>query len=377
MVGIMFRWLFGLLFAASLAFNIIILVGIGSLIGGATLVVPSTGEGPALNELFHSGRRDAADKIAIVRIDGVIMEGLMGYARKQIEQAAADNHVKAVIVRINSPGGSITASDDIHHRLTELRDGTLVPGNPKPLVVSMASLATSGGYYIAMPARHVMAERTTVTGSIGVYAAFPNVANFAKEHGIRMEVIKRGDVKASGSMFQNMTAQERQLWQDMIDHAYDRFLAVVKDGRGEKLKYPLDAVINEERKQIADRDAEGEIRKENGKEILVEYVRRLADGGIFTADQSQKYGLIDQIGYLDDAIVEASKLAGLGQSYRVVAYEKPRTLLGVLLGVQATPPTVRFDLNQLAEGTKPRLWYLAPQSGLSGFLAAAGQSEGQ
>src|SRR5262249_14458941 len=135
-------------------------------------------------------------------------------------------------LRINSPGGSITASDNLHRRLIELRDG-----NPhrhtaaKPLIVSMASLAASGGYYIAMPSKTLFAERTTITGSIGVYAAFPNIADLANKHGVTMDVIKAGAVKDSGSMFHKMTPQERQVWQDMVDHAYKEFLAVVEQGR--------------------------------------------------------------------------------------------------------------------------------------------------
>ena len=375
LAGMMFRWLFALLFAASLAFNVVILVLVGSVVGGALRVSTPQAEEPPLNELYHSGRRDAADKIAVIKVEGVIIEGLLDYAQRQIATAAADDRVKAVVLRVNSPGGSITASDDLYHRLQELRDGGAGRGKPKPLVVSMGSLAASGGYYIAMPGRHLVAERTTITGSIGVYAAFPNVAKLAHEHGIRLEVIKRGEVKASGSMFLDMTAQERQLWQDMVDHAYDQFLHIVNEGRGDKLKYRLEAEIKEEHRQIPDRDEEGRVRKVDGKEVTVAYVRRLADGGIFTADRAQQYGLIDQIGYLDDAISEARKLAGLGESYTVVSYEKPRTLWQTLLGVKESAPAVQLDWGRLAEGTLPRLWYLAPQTDLSAFFTAIGRSD--
>jgi len=151
------------------------------------LLVGFVGEGTStLRERFHSGSSSATDRVAILQIEGVILEGALSYARKQIDQAAKDDRVKAVVVRINSPGGSITASDDLHRRLRELRDGN--PDKkmePKPLVVSMASMAASGGYYIAMPASRLVAERTTITGSIGVYAAFPNIAKLAQEHGVK------------------------------------------------------------------------------------------------------------------------------------------------------------------------------------------------
>src|SRR5262249_61664150 len=116
------------------------------------------------------------------------------------------------------------------------------------------------------------------------------VSELAQKWGVKMDVIKRGDVKTSGSMFHEMTPQERQLWQDMIDHAYAQFLAVVRQGRGDRLKYPLEAEIVEEKRMIPARDAAG-------KPEQVEYVRRLAGGGIFTAGKGPKDGPHDQNGY--------------------------------------------------------------------------------
>jgi protease-4 len=369
LIGTLLRVLFILLVIGSLGFNLLIL---GSLVM-VSLFSHSGGLGEErlLNERYHSGQKEAGDKIAVIFVDGPIVEGLMSYPRKQIDSAAADNTVKAVVVRINSPGGSITASDDLHRRLTELRDGNPAKNTKaKPLVVSMASLAASGGYYIAMPAKTLFAERTSITGSIGVYAAFPNISKLASDYGVKLDIIKRGEVKASGNMFESMTAEERQVWDDMIEHAYQEFLDVVKEGRGNKLKYPLQAEIKEEHKKIPDIDKDGKIIKENGQTKMVDYVRRLADGGIYTADKAKKYGLIDDIGYLDDALAEARKQAGLGTNVRVITYEKPLTLLTLLTGADASQPGVKLDLNQLAHGAMPRLWYLAPQSGLSGFLAA-------
>src|SRR5581483_8943476 len=143
------------------------------------LAGPSQDSGPALAERHYAGDRDAADKVAVVRISGVLMDGTIGYPLRQIEQAAKDPAVKAVVVRINSPGGTVTASEDLHRALTELRDNThprFRGTGPKPLVASMGDLAASGGYYVAMPARKVVAEPTTITGSIGVFAALPNVS---------------------------------------------------------------------------------------------------------------------------------------------------------------------------------------------------------
>jgi protease-4 len=323
--------------------------------------------GASIQEHLYSGRASASDKIAVIKLDGVIMEGNNAFFIKQIDQAAADRQVKAVVVRINSPGGTITGSDDLHRRLTELKKGENPhqKGGAKPLVVSMGSVAASGGYYVAMPADSIVAERTTITGSIGVYAAFPSIAGFAKEHKIGMNVIKAGDIKDSGSMFKKMTAQEQQMWQDMVDHAYKQFTDVVEQGRP-NLKGKLREEV--EQKEIPDVDEENKPKKDQ----TVRYVRRRADGGIYTADEAKKYGLIDDIGYLKTAIDKAKQLANLSEP-KVITYERPPTVLGSLIGAQAAQPQQQLDPSKLASGAIPRLWYLAPQSELAGILAAMGK----
>lgn len=349
------RVLLSLLLFGSLALNCLLL----ALVPGCN---PSR-DGPGLvEERLHVGKAGTRDKIAVVRIEGVILEGALGFVHKQLDQAAMDKDVKAVVVRINSPGGSITASDDLHRRIAELRHGNPAKDRaPKPVVVSMGSMAASGGYYIAMPAEQILAERTTLTGSIGVYAAFPNVAELAEKYGVRLDVIKAGEVKDSGSMFHKMTPAERQLWQDMVDHAYAQFLAVVEEGRPQ-LKGKLREVVS--REMIT---AEGP----EGKPIQVEYLRRRADGGIFTAAKALEYGLVDAIGYLDQAIDAARQRAGLSEDCKVIQYEKPLTFLS-LLGVDVKQ-TGRLDSQRLAEGALPRLWYLTPEAELAGILAALGR----
>jgi protease-4 len=360
-----FRWIGRVVFAFSMAANLFILT---LFIGSYLLVSRSSNiEDATLREHVQSGSKTSANKIAVVHIEGVILEGMLGYAHKQIDAAAKDAAVKAVVLRINSPGGSITASDDLHRRLCELRDGSAAKRTTgKPIVVSMASLAASGGYYIAMPAKHLVAERTTITGSIGVYASFPNISELATKYGVKMNTIKAGAVKDSGSMFHEMTPQERQLWQDMVDHAYQQFLAVVRDGRDGKLKSPLEAEIKAEKKKIPIRDQKGIVVEE------VDYVRRLADGGIFTADKALMYGLIDEIGYLEDAVAVARKTANLGEDHQVISYDRPTSLYQLLTGAQAPPASGGLDVARLARGAVPRLWYLTQQCDLSAWLAAGG-----
>jgi protease-4 len=359
----LFRWAFYLAFWASISFNALILILAFTLSDNET----------SLRHRHHSGQKLAHDRIALIRIDGVLFEGLTSYAQKQIEEAAHDDRVKAVVVRINSPGGTITASDDLHKRLTDLHLGNpqkQTSPKPKPMVVSMASIAASGGYYIAMPAQHIVAERTTITGSIGVYASFLNVADLADQHGVHMETIKAGAVKDSGSMFHHMTPQERKIWQDMVNQAYDQFVTVVEEGRPElKGKVAKEVVIKEE---IPASDDKGQpLFNGNGETKKVPFTRIRADGGIFTADQAKQYGLIDQIGYLDDAVAEARKLAGLGENYEVISYDRPHSFASLFLGdeVRQSPPN-GLDFQKLGQAATPRLWFLAPQSDLAGLLAA-------
>lgn len=363
--GALFRSFLFMVLALSIGINIVMFLmhsGVGS------------GSGSYVPEKLISGSTKAEDKIAIVKLDGVIMEGSMDFVHKEIERAAADPHVKAVVLRVNSPGGTITASDELHRRIGELAKGThpKQKGGKKPVVASMGALAASGGYYVAMPAEFVMAEQTTITGSIGVYAAFPNIAGLAEKYGFGMNVIKAGEIKDSGSMFHTMSAQERQLWQDMVDNAYDRFLTVVADGRSKKLtKKDLTEIIPESKKEIPDRNGKGEIILVDGKPKMVEFWRKRADGGIFTAQEALTYNLIDAIGYREDAVAKAATLAGISD-YKVVTYDRPPTFLSLLQGADAKAPQP-VDANRLADGAAPRLWFMVSQSELSGILTAIGR----
>jgi protease-4 len=367
--------LLGICLGLSLAMNFICLGGIclsfifasrlaGSL-GGATEQTPIT-------ERHFSGDKSASDKIAILHVDGVLMEGLLKFVHKEIAQAAKDKEVKAVVLRINSPGGTITASDDLYHRLVKLRDGK-GEGSAKPLVVSMGSMAASGGYYISMPGQVLYAERTSITGSIGVYASFPNIKELGDKIGFHMNLVKAGRVKDSGSPFQEMKPEERYLWQQMVNHAYDGFKEVVETGRP-ALKGKLEDKVIDKDVQVTDI-----VRvQDNGKEVdksqekTVHYIRQRADGGIWTADKAKEYGLIDKIGYLEDAVAEAAQLAGLTQ-YNAVSYEKPISLSDLLFGMEAPEEKAKLDPSRLSSAMTPRLWYMAPQSELAGILTTVGR----
>jgi protease IV len=377
-----------LMLALSLGLNLFFWFGRLSLSNG--------GNGPLIEHTLY-GKTDVEDKIAVVKLDGVIMEGQLAFVQKEIDKAAADEHVKAVVFRINSPGGTITASDDLHRRIQELASGKnhKQKGGKKPVVVSMGAIAASGGYYVAMPAEYVIAEQTTITGSIGVYAAFPNVTALTEKIGFSMNVVKSDRMKDSGSMFHPMSTQEHELWQGMVNNAYDRFLTVVAEGRTRMLaqqasqknqkepsdeekktaiqeyKQLLTAKIQKTEKEIPDLDAEGKPILVDGRPKMVEFYRKRADGGIFTAQDAKDFGLVDALGYQEDAVAKAAGLRGLSEgSYKVITYDRPPSLFGSFLGGESAAKPL--DPSKLANGAYPRLWFLAPQSELAGLLTAIG-----
>ena len=316
-----------------------------------------------LTEKFVSGSKTATDKIAVVTVDGIIMEGLLGHVHKQIEHAAKDSAVKAIVLRVNSPGGSITASDDLYRKIIALRDGDADQSLPaKPLVASFGSVAASGGYFIAAPAKQIIAERSTMTGSIGVYASFPNVEKLAKDYGVSMNTIKAGKIKDSGSMFKAMTTSEQQVMQDMVDDAYNQFLDVVEKGRPKLTRTKLLA-----RFQVKPIVPDPKVpRDEKMKEP---YERYIADGGIYTAVEAKRLELVDDIGPLDVAVKAAAKAASLG-TYRAVSYPKQKTISDLLLGASNVPPSGSLlDADRLQSMFTPRMWYLAPGYEVVGRLA--------
>jgi protease-4 len=348
----------------------LIVLGLGVVL--AVMVYSAFHRGDKLSERFQGGDRASPNKIAIIRIEGVLFEGLLDYAVRQIDTVAEDDRVKAVVVRIISPGGTITASDFLHKRLNDLRrgDNPRRPGrrNPRPVVVSLGSIAASGGYYIAMirsdPPTPILAEPTTITGSIGVYAAFPNVEKLSDKVGFTMNVIKAGDIKASGSPFRKMTGEEQRVWQHMVDHAYLHFLDVVAAAR---TKPPL---TREKLQDDVDVKETLPVREGPNREKHLHYKRYRADGGIFTAGQAWELGLIDRLGYTNDAVKEAARLADLGEDYQAITYDRPPSLLRAILGAQAPAP---LDADRISSAVTPRLWYLAPQHELAGMMTALGR----
>ncbi len=278
----------------------------------------------SLSEEYHSLSRSGKQKIAIIRLEGPILDG-EGFVKKQIDQVRDDPAVKAVVLRVNSPGGSVTAADYIYHHLRKL-----CAERKLPLVVSMGGMAASGGYYVSMAVgdtkETLFAEPTTWCGSIGVIIPHYNVADLAAEVGIEEDSIKSHPLKAMGNPFKRLSEQEQQILQALVDDAFERFKQVVARGRP-RLAAKTGAID------------------------------RLATGQVFTTRQALEAGLIDREGFIEDAIDRAIELAGLDKAdTRVVRYRGQPTLIDLLLKFRA--PTTPSELELLFDLTTPRAYYL-------------------
>jgi len=272
------------------------------------------------SERFHSGEKLAREKLAIIRITGTIMPPVTDRVLESIRQAKEDDLVKGVLLAVDSPGGLVTDSHQIYHRLREL---TAL----KPVFVSMGSLAASGGYYVSMgagPEAKIFAEPTTWTGSIGVIIPHYEVAGLAGQLGIEAAPLKTGEFKDALSPFRKMTDRDREVWEKILDQSFQQFLEVIDVNRA-----GLDR----------------------------EQVRALATGQIYTAKDALENGLVDSLGYEEDALDALRKQLGLTQA-RVVTYEHRPGLLSVALRfVQPTQPVSPWQ--SLMDSALPRAMYLA------------------
>jgi protease-4 len=254
-----------------------------------------------------SGRFAFGDKIAIVEIRGVIAQssGII----EEIHEYLDDDSVKAIILRIDSPGGGVGPSQEIHREILKVKE-------KKKIVTSMGSVAASGGYYIASASDLIVANPGTITGSIGVIMEFTNIEELFKKIGIKGVVVKSGELKDMGSPFREMTPDEKRIIQDVIDNVHQQFIKAVADGR--KL----------------DRSR----------------VTQIADGRIMTGEQAKQLGLVDQIGNLDDAIDATARLVGIEGKPNIVYPKKKFSIWELLIRetVSAVLKTLQekgFELN--------------------------------
>lgn len=288
-----------------------------------------------LKETTVSG--SGKDKILIMDISGIISEekrrGLAGFSdepdmvariKEELKTAARDKHIKAVILRINSPGGTVTASDMIHHEIEQFKKKT-----DTRIIACIMDLGASGGYYVAVSADKIIAHPTTVTGSIGVIMLNLSVEGLLQKIGVKDTSVKTGEHKDMGSPLKVMTDEERNIFQGVMDTMYERFLTVIA---------------------------------ENRKELAPGKLRSLADGRIYTAQQALEYGLIDQIGYLDEAILLAKEEAKLTEA-RIVIYHRPGTYRNNIYSQLSstgfgTINLLNIDLKSFVHSGTPSFMYL-------------------
>jgi protease IV len=244
-------------------------------------------------EEYVSGQ--GTDKIAVVPVEGTITPADSSVGGTQttatpdglsaaLQQAADDANVAAVVLEIDSPGGGVTATEEMYQSILDFKKSTGMP-----VVVSMGSVAASGGYYISTAADEIVAYETTLTGSLGVIIKLTDFSEAAEKYGIQQEVIQSGEFKNMGSSFKELTPKEREIFQSFIDVSYEEFVSVIVEGRD----------MSEER------------------------VREIADGRIYSGEQAKELGLVDEFGGLDEAARIARERANVAEATVVRYVEEP------------------------------------------------------
>ena len=266
-------------------------VGAAVLLAGCFTINLPPGPGP-LQEKQLSG--SGSSKVLMLDLIGVIsasqehgfypIPSQVARLKEALTKAAADPDVQSLVLRINSPGGTVTASDVLYHELRLFKQKKKIP-----VIASIMDVGASGGYYVAMGADKIVAHPSSVTGSLGVIMLTVNANGLLEKIGVQASAITSGPKKDMGSPFRAMTDEERAIFQSVINGFYERFLTVIKEGR---------------------------------RNLTADEIRKLADGRIYSGEQAKAAGLVDSIGYLDDAIELAKREAGLTEA-RLVVYQEP------------------------------------------------------
>jgi len=228
-----------------------------------------------------SVRISRGNNVAIIEVTGVITDSEK--AVRQLKRYRDNRNVNAIVLRVDSPGGGVAASQEIYEEVKKTVEGG------KPIVASMGAVAASGGYYVSLPASSIVANPGTITGSIGVISQFLHFEEMLDKIGIDVTTIKSGRYKDSGSSYREMEEYERQYWQDLMDDVYVQFVTAVAEARG----------------------------------FDVDETYELAEGKIYTGKQAYEVGLIDTIGTYEDAIRIAAELGGI-EGYPEIIQERPR-----------------------------------------------------
>ncbi len=253
-----------------------------------------------------------AHKIGVIEVLGPITTSKQ--VVQDLKTFERDESIKAIVLRVDSPGGGVGPSQEIYAAIKALKN--------KPVVVSMGSVAASGGYYVAAPAAHVFANPGTITGSIGVIMEFPDIANLLEKIGLNRRVIKSGQFKDIGSPVREMTTAEQELLQNLIDDVYLQFVEAVASGRN----------------------------------MDIDAVKALADGRIFSGRQAKELGLVDELGGLQAAIEYSARRVGIVGEPKVV-YPKPEPISLLDLLLKRTTASLGQYLHQAEQAQLNMLWH--------------------
>ena len=330
-----------------LLLGISVLVNLGHFVGGIGSI--STGRsrqaGPRLEEVMTEDNDAPNNKIAVVDIEGIITSraidqsgyNMVDVVKAQLKRAGEDDRVKAVILKVDSPGGEVLASDSISRAVSDFQNKP----RGKPVVCSMGSLAASGGYYVSAPCRWIVAHELTITGSIGVILSTWNYRGLMDKVGVRPETFKSGKYKdmLSGSREpDSITPEEREMVQSLIDETYGKFKSVVADGR----KYAHDK------------------NKDKGRALAADWAD-YADGRILSGTEAFKLGFVDELGAWDDAVKRAKSLAGIGNA-NLVEYQQRFDLSDLFrMFGQTESKAVKIDLGMDVPKLKAgQLYFLSP-----------------
>ena len=227
------------------------------------------------------------EKVALINVSGIIIDS--SGVVEELKEHAKNSSIKAIVIRVNSPGGAVAPSQEIYQEILKVKE-------KKKVVVSMGSVAASGGYYIAAAADKIVANAGTLTGSIGVIMEIPNVKGLMEKIGIEAQVIKSGKHKDIASVFKSLSPEEKEILQSVLDDVHDQFIQAVSDGRG----------------------------------MDYEDAKKIADGRIFTGRMAKEFGLVDELGSLEDAIALAGQLSGIKGEPEVVRKEEKFSLIEML-----------------------------------------------
>jgi protease-4 len=275
-----------------------------------------------------------SNRVAVIDISGMLMnahemgllsegEHSVSFAVEKLTAAAKDSRVKGIVLRINSPGGTVTASDMLYEQVLEFKKKS-----GKPVVAFFQDVAASGGYYTACGADEIIAQRTSVTGSIGVIMLMPNLTGTMAKLGITADAIKSGPLKDAGSPLRDMEAGEREVFQGMVDSFYGQFLDVVAAGR---------------------------------PKLTREQILKIADGRVYTSPQALEVGLIDRIGTLKDAVEAVKSRAKITAAHTVVYHRpqdwKPNIYAQSPVGNGTTVNLVNIDVANFWTN-QPRIMYI-------------------